>query len=73
MKRKRGTTRDMMVAPITAATTIDGQPVLMTADGIYTTEALAVRFGKPLPLIRCTQPTPCGHCWYCNEHAKVAQ
>jgi hypothetical protein len=55
MKRKRGTTRDMMVAlpSIVPASFVASMPLV--------------------PLIRCTHPTPCGHCYYCNEHAKVEQ
>ena len=27
---------------------------------------------ESLPLIRCTFPKPCGKCWYCLEHKKLA-
>jgi hypothetical protein len=26
---------------------------------------------EPVPLIRCTMPKPCGHCWYCLKHART--
>ena len=22
---------------------------------------------SPVPVIRCTQPVPCGKCWYCRQ------
>jgi hypothetical protein len=41
---------------------------MIDANGLGVAEAINM---MPLvPLIRCTNPKPCGHCWYCQKAAE---